>query len=1501
METNSKEYWEQRFSNGDWEKYDGDLQSAFFSQLFVREMPRWLRDDLNQNSWKLADYGCAEGGGTAVLGREFPACSVTGYDFSETAISNAKAKHLGCYFEVADIFSEIPETDVIFSSNTLEHLRNPLEIMRRLVEASRKHAVFMLPFEDDYGFPEHINTFTADIFPDTYGGHYLSFFKVIDCREQEIPYWPGKQILLVYTNGAFRKPSNYSVAEFYGTCVRQYVEEAYQKKLDEKALRDELTGMYRRGQDELNNALLQKQTAEEQLVLQRDELNNALCQKQTAEEQLALLQDELNNALYQKQTTEEQLALQQREFMEQKQISGQKLEALHEELGQLQQELNEVRAQKQNAEESLEMLRRELTEHLKNMNADYEQLKQNHEQLKAKSESNANTLAMALRHAQHLATTRKFKFLHLITRMRRQLLSRDRRERRNFFKWVLKKIRRVPEFDSRYNPIYEIIDILKRNTVTCIAPSEEAWKDAVNIDMSALSLQKESKLAQHCSQQETVLDAAIAVPDNDEVIKLRKAINEREYKGILIYPHIVYWEPLQTPQQLLRAFARNGWLCLFCEHPNLSDQFREVEPNLFITGEAEVVKAIGNHRAVVMLTWMGSLPFVKRIPNSAIWYHILDHLEIFSYYDDSYLQLHNSVVQSASVVSYVAEPLKKQYALGDRAIYLPNGVNPEEIKDAIHPDFVPEDMKPILAKNHKIVGYYGYLAEWMDYEMIRWLADIHPDYEFVMIGKAIHDTGLIENVSNIHLLGLKPYKELFDYAKYFDVATIPFVLDEKMDCVSPIKFYEYMALGKPVVSSSMPEVFNYAIKCSCVFNANSRDEFNYYLERAMLPETAAEAEYKGVEFAVTNSWDARAKTIQLSLKQADNSALNRFSTCPDIIQFAIIDYNFRFQRPQHLARRMAQHGHRVFYVNTAFVPGDGISVEQTEENVYQIFLPFHEDISIHCTDLSSKMEHLKKLLDKFVYDWVVKDAVIIADYPNWIHAADHLKRKYGFRIITDYMDDYTGFLNPAEEIVRENCIKLLNISDRIVASSNFLYDIASKYSDSVDISRNGTEFEYFHKIVNNNRPANHRPIIGYYGAIAEWFNVDVVCRCAERFPNCDVVLVGNVSAHRQKLEAYSNIRLVGEIPYTELLPWLDSFDVCLIPFDTSTDLIKATNPVKFYEYLSAGKKIVATEIPELLPYKNRFVYLENDPEKFCDMVELCLNNQDSLADCNSMYEFAKENDWDSRAEDFEEAIRKVYPKISVVVLCYNQLEYTRQCVESILNYTAYPNYELILVDNNSSDDTAEYLKSIAGKTDKIKLVLNQTNRGFAGGNNDGIAVSNGEYIVLLNNDTVITKGWLTGLLKHFAEDGSVALVGPITNSIGNEGKILVDYSNIHDMPIFAHEYTSAHMGEEYPHCGILAMFCLMISRAFYEKAGPLDEKYGIGMFEDDDYSTAAMKMGYKIVMAEDVFIHHYGTVSFKKLENETYMKIFNENRKYFEKKWNTKWERQTMRPGVPMN
>ena len=461
------------------------------------------------------------------------------------------------------------------------------------------------------------------------------------------------------------------------------------------------------------------------------------------------------------------------------------------------------------------------------------------------------------------------------------------------------------------------------------------------------------------------------------------------------------------------------------------------------------------------------------------------------------------------------------------------------------------------------------------------------------------------------------------------------------------------------------------------------------------------------------------------------------------------------------------------------------------------------------------------------------------------------------------------------------------MSDKVIASSDFLYEYASKHNDNVSIIRNGTEYDYFHEAADNK--TDRRKIIGYYGAISTWFDMKLVCECAKRFVDTDIVLIGDITNEDTSYKSYPNIKTLGEMPYNKLVDYLKDFDVCIIPFDTSTDLIKATNPVKFYEYLSAGKKIVSTEIPELQPYRDRLCYLENDYDRFNDKIELCLNDEDCLADKQEMYAFARNNDWDHRFIEYNKEITSLYKKISIVILCYNNLQYTRNCVESILNNTAYPDYEIVLVDNASSDDTASYLKELDSKYENIIIQLNDVNKGFAAGNNDGIRLATGDYIVLLNNDTLVTRGWLSNLIKHFEKDDKLGLLGPVTNSIGNEARINVSYETVDQMPSFAYSYMVEHFNQEYLDVKVLAMYCVMFPRKIVDEVGLLDENYGRGMFEDDDYSYAIQKKGYRITIAEDVFIHHFGSESFNKIDKKELAEIFEENKRYFEEKWNTKW------------
>jgi GT2 family glycosyltransferase len=94
---------------------------------------------------------------------------------------------------------------------------------------------------------------------------------------------------------------------------------------------------------------------------------------------------------------------------------------------------------------------------------------------------------------------------------------------------------------------------------------------------------------------------------------------------------------------------------------------------------------------------------------------------------------------------------------------------------------------------------------------------------------------------------------------------------------------------------------------------------------------------------------------------------------------------------------------------------------------------------------------------------------------------------------------------------------------------------------------------------------------------------------------------------------------------------------------------------------------------------------------------------------------------------------------------------------------------------------------------------------------------------------------------------------------------------------------------------MLAMYCVALRRAVYQEIGPLDEQFGVGMFEDDDFSLRVRKAGYRVICAEDVFIHHAGRSSFGRLSEAEYQKVFDENRRRFETKWNIQWQRPTGR------
>lgn len=233
------------------------------------------------------------------------------------------------------------------------------------------------------------------------------------------------------------------------------------------------------------------------------------------------------------------------------------------------------------------------------------------------------------------------------------------------------------------------------------------------------------------------------------------------------------------------------------------------------------------------------------------------------------------------------------------------------------------------------------------------------------------------------------------------------------------------------------------------------------------------------------------------------------------------------------------------------------------------------------------------------------------------------------------------------------------------------------------------------------------------------------------------------------------------------------------------------------------------------------------------------------------------------------------PETSVIIISHNGLrQNTAPCLESIFGNEG--DFEVIVVDNDSSDETSSYLSTMMAGEPRLKCIFNKSNRGFAGGNNDGLRIASGEFLVLLNSDCIVTEGWLEGLIAPLSRDRGIGLVGPVSNSVGNEQKIFTRGQTPDRIIEEGVTWVSNSRGSRFE-TDMLSFFCVAMRRDVFAGVGMLDESFGLGFYEDDDYCMRVRIAGYRLVCVEDVFIYHRGGGSFDRLPQGT-RKIMRENR-----------------------
>jgi GT2 family glycosyltransferase len=242
----------------------------------------------------------------------------------------------------------------------------------------------------------------------------------------------------------------------------------------------------------------------------------------------------------------------------------------------------------------------------------------------------------------------------------------------------------------------------------------------------------------------------------------------------------------------------------------------------------------------------------------------------------------------------------------------------------------------------------------------------------------------------------------------------------------------------------------------------------------------------------------------------------------------------------------------------------------------------------------------------------------------------------------------------------------------------------------------------------------------------------------------------------------------------------------------------------------------------------------------------------------------------------------------VVVVTHSNASLCRSCVEAVLKNSAWPNLDVIVVDNASNDDTRTMLESLRAREPRIQVLHNHENKGFAGAANQGIKATAGEFVVLLNDDAAVAPGWLSRLVARFESSERFGLVCPVTNEANSLARVPVGYASLPEMEDFAVRRAFAYEGA-WRETEVVSLFCALTRRKILEAVGLLDERFAVGMFEDDDLSLSLRKRGYDLGVVLDAFVHHVGQASFSRLDDSQYLALWEANRRRFEEKWAVRW------------
>lgn len=371
---------------------------------------------------------------------------------------------------------------------------------------------------------------------------------------------------------------------------------------------------------------------------------------------------------------------------------------------------------------------------------------------------------------------------------------------------------------------------------------------------------------------------------------------------------------------------------------------------------------------------------------------------------------------------------------------------------------------------------------------------------------------------------------------------------------------------------------------------------------------------------------------------------------PAVFLFSIIRWTDLTQRPHHFARGLAARGIPVFWVDVQLKAPEltqaGNLAIEIGPNLYYVELPGSTGDLYRLEWHRAALDTMVTTMAAAVAAFRIGEAIQLVNFPKWTPLVLRLRERFGWRIVYDCLDDQAAFgdlyrgNNPEfePELIRESAL--------LVTSGRALFDRHGPYHQNAVLIPNAADFNLFSRA----RPSGQldrvpHPVIGFFGAFAEWLDLDWIAESARRFPAWSFVYIGregfaSPEARKEWLRTVSapNIHVIGQVDQRTLAGYLAEFDVCTMPF-RDLPMTRSMNAVKIFEYLAAGKPVVAPDLPETRPLAERglIAVYQSVEESFRLLAEAAMGGlRDGLAP--EIRRFAVENSWSRRLDDLTGAI-----------------------------------------------------------------------------------------------------------------------------------------------------------------------------------------------------------------------------------------------------------------------